>query len=260
MTDQASNNVRQFFTEYVRLRQSGRPVEEAARDLQSAAERLNRHELNELASLTQNWEASYRARPRQASAARQAMTAGMREAAPTAASPVAAYAAEMVPCPQCGKRNQAEDVYCYSCGEILFTTRTSSDTRRLEDTIGTRKKLGEAYFGLRSKLVLHIVNGGENIEITPTEADMVLGRATPGTALNPDIDLTPYGADALGVSRLHVSLKRNERTLTITDMNSSNKTYINSQLLHPHEVRVLNDGDEIRLGRMFIQVRFVHLT
>jgi pSer/pThr/pTyr-binding forkhead associated (FHA) protein len=40
------------------------------------------------------------------------------------------------------------------------------------------------------------------------------------------------------------------------DLNSSNKTYINGQRVHPHEVRALRDGDELRLGKIIFTVAF----
>jgi pSer/pThr/pTyr-binding forkhead associated (FHA) protein len=72
----------------------------------------------------------------------------------------------------------------------------------------------------------------------------------------PDIDLTPYGADDKGVSRLHASLHRQEETLVLSDLGSVNHTFINGQRLHAHEVRVLRDGDEIRLGRLVLYAYF----
>lgn len=293
MADQSSTNVMNFFSEYVRLRQSGYPVDEAARDLQSAMRMLDKHELNELAMMTQHWEASYRTRPRMnmptqrtvtgmltrdthelrgASAIRPIQT---REAAVAEDdNPMLAILMNDTPairpiqpkrgreenlqtCGKCGKPNQAGAAFCYSCGEILLSSRSSS-TRQLEETISTRRKLGASYFGSRSKLVIEIANSGDCMEIIPTDHDIVIGRSTNATALSPDIDLTHYDAEALGVSRLHVSIKRSDKSLTIMDMNSSNKTYLNGQVLHPNEVRVLSDNDEIRLGRLYLRVRFVH--
>ena len=293
MADQSSTNVMNFFSEYVRLRQSGCPVDEAARDLQNAMRMLDKHELNELAMMTQHWEASYRSRPRMNVPTQRHVTGvftrdsqEMRGA--TAIRPIQAREAavednpmlailmndtpairpiqpkrgtpnneSLETCGKCGRANQAGAAFCFSCGEILLSSRSSS-TRQLEETISTRRKLGTSYFGTHSKLIVEVANSGDRLEIVPTEHDVVIGRSSNANALSPDIDLTHYDAEALGVSRLHVSIKRSDKTLTITDMNSSNKTYLNGQVLHPNEVRVLNDNDEIRLGRLYLRVRFVH--
>ena len=76
--------------------------------------------------------------------------------------------------------------------------------------------------------------------------------------MKPDIDLAAFNAEELGVSRLHAVLKRHENTVSISDLNSKNNTYINGQRLHPNEVRALRDGDEIRLGRLAMKVSFKH--
>jgi pSer/pThr/pTyr-binding forkhead associated (FHA) protein len=49
-----------------------------------------------------------------------------------------------------------------------------------------------------------------------------------------------------------------DNTVVIVDLDSVNHTYINGQRLHPKEVRVLRDGDELRLGKLSIKVTFKH--
>ena len=65
------------------------------------------------------------------------------------------------------------------------------------------------------------------------------GRRATDFNANPDIDLGPFQAWDYGVSRLHAKLRFQDNTLTITDLDSVNHTYINGQRLHAHEVRVL---------------------
>lgn len=298
MSDQPSTSVDSLFSAYVRLRQCGLPIGDAARELKASVEGLAKPELDQLAMLTQGWETNHNRpssqttsplrgriinagtvsvretppskpaiRPIQRPQDRQSLeenTGVMSVSASESSSPVirpitvkkpANY--ELAPCPNCSKLNRVGESYCYACGEVLVEDRVS--TRRLEDSVSLRRKMGASYFGPETSLVLQIRNTGDSIQIIPGAHEIVLGRSTNKGALNPDIDLNPFGADTLGVSRLHVSLKRSEQTLIITDMNSSNKTYVNGQVLHPHEVRALNDGDEVRIGRMYIAVQFRHI-
>ena len=78
--------------------------------------------------------------------------------------------------------------------------------------------------------------------------------------MRPDIDLSEHNAGELGVSRLHVALQYNAKNnlLSLSDMKSANGTFINGQKLYPQEVRVLRDGDELRLGRMVLRAYFKH--
>jgi pSer/pThr/pTyr-binding forkhead associated (FHA) protein len=45
-------------------------------------------------------------------------------------------------------------------------------------------------------------------------------------------------------------------TLTIEDLNSRNKTYVNGRLIVPHQMHMLHDGDELLLGGLHIRIAF----
>lgn len=82
-----------------------------------------------------------------------------------------------------------------------------------------------------------------------------LGRFELEKALT-DVDLIPYGAIDRGVSRIHARLHLEEGRLYVTDLNSSNGTYIGMNKLIPNNPVPLRKGDELRLGRLSIQVLF----
>ncbi len=83
---------------------------------------------------------------------------------------------------------------------------------------------------------------------------ITLGRTDTRANVYPDIDLTPYGGSETGVSRSHASLQYKNRTLFITDLGSSNGTYINGQRLHPNKPEPVTIGDMIVLGRLTMQI------
>ena len=87
----------------------------------------------------------------------------------------------------------------------------------------------------------------------------MIGRSSKDSALVPDINLAPQGADDLGVSRLHVALRydANDNILYVYDLISANGTYINSQRLHAREMRLLRNGDILQLGRLALQIQFL---
>ncbi|RMG88346.1 MAG: FHA domain-containing protein, partial [Chloroflexi bacterium] len=45
-------------------------------------------------------------------------------------------------------------------------------------------------------------------------------------------------------------------SLHIKDLGAKNGTFLNGQKLVPEQPRVLRDGDEIRLGRLILEVHF----
>lgn len=56
------------------------------------------------------------------------------------------------------------------------------------------------------------------------------------------------------VSRRHCLLLRNEDGFGALDLKSTGGTYVNGVRLHPHQWRVLADGDEIRFGKVLFHV------
>ena len=60
------------------------------------------------------------------------------------------------------------------------------------------------------------------------------------------------------VSRHHAEIVFERGFFVVHDLASANGTFINGQKLYPQEVRVLRDGDELRLGRLILHVYFQH--
>jgi hypothetical protein len=163
-----------------------------------------------------------------------------------------------IKCPNCGKFNPRKEVVCYSCGQLL--EQTAQETRALAET--NDLSYSEDFFGQDSVMMLRVRATDHAFTIRPQKSDheMVIGRSAAGSPVVPDIDLAMDGGEKLGVSRLHLSIRYDNKshTLSVLDMGSANGSYINGQRLHPHEVRVLRDQDEIRLGKMMMVVSFQH--
>ncbi len=168
----------------------------------------------------------------------------------------------MQDCPHCGKENADADAYCYSCGHILLSELqidgTTSKLEEVYENIEPQRRWGTAYFDRRAGLRLTFRDTNDVLEVT-VGARVVIGRtyvADDGGEVA-DIDLTPYGAVDKGVSRVHLTLEREHDTIIVTDLNSSNYTFLNGQRLMPHEPRILRDNDELRLGHLVFRVTYV---
>jgi len=113
-----------------------------------------------------------------------------------------------------------------------------------------------AHFGARMNIVLEI-RGTTKLFIFDTdkiERELILGRRNGHEA--PDVDLYEYGGMEKGVSRRHASVLWRDGELHIVDNGSANGTFINGERLVPHQPRLLQHGDDIRLGFMVLRVRF----
>lgn len=161
---------------------------------------------------------------------------------------------EEIKCSHCGTINNSKANYCFACGTML----TRLGTQQLYDEGDEEKGGGTATFGKLSSLVF-TVRGFENaplhVSLTSTQ-EIIIGRTAQDSVITPDVDLINYDAQNLGVSRVHLTLKRQENNITISDMGSSNYTYLNGERVYPQEVRVLRDGDELRLGKLVMRVAF----
>ncbi len=81
---------------------------------------------------------------------------------------------------------------------------------------------------------------------------VIIGRADPVSGVNPDVDLTPYGGDEGGVSRRHAELSFNGQQWQVKDLNSTNGSAVNDQRLGPNVLQPLNNGDQIRVGKLVL--------
>lgn len=104
---------------------------------------------------------------------------------------------------------------------------------------------------------VRIVVRGISEPVRFLEGKAVLGRTDHRQPIRPQVDLTHFGAAERGVSRQHARLElRDEKWLVITDLESSNGTYVHGKRLRPLTPIRIYSGDEIFLGRLAIKILF----
>ena len=69
-----------------------------------------------------------------------------------------------------------------------------------------------------------------------------------------DLDIGFYDPEGY-ISRNHARITVAQRRYQITDLGSSNGTFVNEQQLTPNVPRLLSNGDQIRLGRVVLALR-----
>ena len=105
-------------------------------------------------------------------------------------------------------------------------------------------------------LELHVTGAEAPLRIAAREYLIVGRRERPGVG-EADIDLTPYDAMELGVSRQHVVISVRPEGVTIKDLKSTNGTFLNGFALKPLHAYKLRHGDQLVLGRLGVLVVFV---
>lgn len=155
-------------------------------------------------------------------------------------------------CPKCGYANVVARTTCRSCGTPLERPEALPVAAHplllpLDDT-------GNRLFKEDDIVLLAFVSLGQNL-FFPVEASVVLGRDVAASS-EPVIDLSRYEAKIRGVSRQHCRLQHRENQLLVTDLGSSNFTYLNGQRLIPHRPYVVAHGDHLLLGQLYLIVYF----
>lgn len=107
------------------------------------------------------------------------------------------------------------------------------------------------------QMVLRVEVAGAHtpLMLVPHE-ETVLGRRDPVGDYVPEIDLTPFGAYQMGVSRQHAVIRRDDERLYLIDLSSRNGTFINEKRLAPNDPTLLRTGDEIRLGKITLRIQY----
>lgn len=244
--------------EYTRMRQNGLGSHEALRALRHHIEPLSSTDKDALSNTLREWEAEQNATEKTITVRPEDGRLREKKSVIKPLRPELQQK-KWIECPDCGKRSEAGEPFCYSCGHIFKTTDGKVNTRLFTDA--PHEIFSDDYFGDESLLLLTIPDQAKGFTLRPqTRSGMMLvGRATNSTD-KIDLDLSEVNAAQMGVSRQHLALEYdpNSSAIQIHDMGSANGTKVNGQRLHPKEVRVLRNGDELRLGRLVVLVKYRH--
>jgi pSer/pThr/pTyr-binding forkhead associated (FHA) protein len=91
---------------------------------------------------------------------------------------------------------------------------------------------------------------GTAISLPATGNELVVGREDPVSGIHPDIDLTPHGGEAGGVSRRHALIQEQNGQWMLTDLDSTNYTRIDGNRLAPDTPTPLRGGSRVQFGRV----------
>ncbi len=91
---------------------------------------------------------------------------------------------------------------------------------------------------------------GQSFTLSGDLADV--GRADVAQNWRPALDVIPFGGGApdLGVSRHHARLSHDGDAYHVTDVGSTNGTYVNGQNVGQNQPALLHDGDTLSFGAL----------
>lgn len=109
--------------------------------------------------------------------------------------------------------------------------------------------------GIPVRMMLQVIDRRQALIKLEVVTSVMLGRGADGDGMQPDLNLTPYGAQEAGVSRLHASLENRGGLAYVMDMSSTSGTRINGLPLTAGRLYRLRDNDELELGSLRLLVR-----
>jgi len=129
-------------------------------------------------------------------------------------------------CGNCGQQIAADDIYCAHCGF---------------------KQPAPPVVAPRTAKLVVVGTGDMAAQFVLDRDSALIGRKDPNTGIFPEIDLSQYDPDTK-VSRRHARIIKRGDQYLIEDNRSVNGTFVNGIKLYPQQPRLLQQGDEIKLG------------
>jgi hypothetical protein len=186
----------------------------------------------------------------------------------------------MIKCPNCHTSNLDTSRFCDECGTRLAAPPPPPEPLRpvpdyvpptadrisspavtsigipsiaeVEEIARPQEPLPAGEKQAHAKLIIER-GGSPGTEFKLTNDESTIGRWDADNGVFPDVDLDAHDEDAK-VSRRHARIRRSNGMYSIEDLGSTNGTYVNrGRRLLPGNAEVLNDGDEVIVGKTFLR-------
>jgi FHA domain len=185
-------------------------------------------------------------------------------------------------CPKCGTDNLLGSVYCDECGISLENVPENMEENKIIEQpvfqsasvtsigipyIAEELKIGETpetddnnaeskLKGVHAKLTIERGTSiGTEFFLSAHESN--IGRWDADNGMFPDVDLDAHDPEAK-ISRRHARIFLEDGQYSIEDKGSTNGTFVNrGRRLIPGTKLILNDGDEIIVGKTFLRLQIL---
>ena len=170
----------------------------------------------------------------------------------------------MVRCPVCRITYVPNTLFCTECGlyllksEDLATDPLEAVHVKWQGETDDEPHRGRSVLDTGPLTVRLRMSQGDQpreLEVRVTKP-VRLGRMDPLQDIYPEVDLTEDMALDYGVSREHACIFRRGEHVVVEDLGSTNGTLLNGDRLSPFLPHHVDDGDQLQLGRLLIEVRF----
>jgi hypothetical protein len=171
----------------------------------------------------------------------------------------------MINCNDCGASQLEGTLFCTECGANLIE-ETATSTFIPTTTLPFKRStppaasppISEEKTALKAgekRLVLVLPSSRRRL-VLPLKEELYVGRAEPEVETTSFLDLTNDGAAEAGVSRRHAVIQLTEAGVVLRDLDSTNGTLLNNQILEPEVPYLLRSGDEVHFGELLVHILF----
>lgn len=160
-------------------------------------------------------------------------------------------------CPNCGGENKDSAKFCFRCGQkiAVFTPIPpapavqigviSQSNAAILPAVSPNEDLSTRPLSCASIL---LIESGKKIEI-PSIPITYLGRADKQSSYTPEIDFTQIDRNKV-ISRKHACISFSNNKYKLSDLGSTNGTFLNGLRLQTGVEYDLKNGDEIIFGKI----------
>lgn len=164
----------------------------------------------------------------------------------------------MVTCPRCEKEYDEMEALCPHCGTFNENRAFGNETVQLNRVSLNNylESISQITALLQSDDTLVLQFGQAELSISLREK-VIFGRDMSALGGNQLVDLEHFVGHQAGISRRHAELVCSANgDVLLTDLASSNGTFVNGDKLTALRPCALQDGDELMLGTLNIRLQF----
>lgn len=164
----------------------------------------------------------------------------------------------MIMCSRCAKEFDEAEALCPYCGTYNEHQLSGSRTVKLDRNMLNEllESISEIQATLRSDDTLVLEFGQSRRELS-LRSKVILGRDMSALGGDDLVDLEHFVGHKAGISRRHAEMVCTANgEVIVTDLASSNGTFINGEKLSPLRNYMLQNGDEIKFGTLKMKLAF----
>ncbi|MBE2220264.1 MAG: FHA domain-containing protein [Anaerolineae bacterium] len=163
----------------------------------------------------------------------------------------------MIRCRDCGASQYEGTLYCSECGRnLLQDAKQATDVLPFSEFAHKPPPPPVSELELdaeqKAKQLTFVIPNSRHRHTLTLNKQIQIGRAFDDTTTN--LDLTDDNGMELGVSRLHAIIQWSNKGIVITDLGSTNGTFLNNHHLPANKPYPIQSGDELRFGELLVHV------